>query len=333
MSENGASGLHSDATARRSPANSGAKAAKKVLITGSTGLLGVSLIRNRPPSVDIYAGYFNFPAASLPKSGVLEFCPFDMRDRGGVLNVFKRVRPDVVIHTASLGNVDYCENNKEEAWNANVEGARAIMEGCRQSGARMIFTSSNAVFDGKLPPYAEGAKPNPVDYYGFTKLQTEVDLSESGIIYSVARLMTMYGWNHPLERQNPVTWLLSKASKNERVNIVDDIYNNHLFVDNAAAAIWAILAKGKEGIYHIAGNQTVSRYELACMVADVFGFDKGFINPVNSSFFPSIAPRPRDTSYDILKMEKDLGVRAMGIKEGLTIMKNNPPQEWEYARR
>lgn len=306
---------------------------KKILITGSTGLLGVSLIKARPSSCKIYAGYYNFPKERLPYTGECEYVEFDIRNKKEALDIFNDISPDIVVHAASLGNVDYCEKNKEEARQTNVEGSANIISACKSGGAALIFTSSNAVFDGEKPPYAENAKPNPIDYYGKTKLETELDLAESGIKYAIARLMTMYGWNNPLERPNPLTWVLEKLAKKEKINVVDDVYNNHLFSDNAAEAIWAIALGNKQGIYHIAGSEIISRYELALSVADIFGLDKSLINPVDSSFFSQIAPRPKNTSYKIDKMERDLSVRGIGIREGLNIMKDNPPAEWKYDWR
>jgi len=287
-------------------------AARKVLITGSTGLLGLSLIKNKPEGIDLYRS------------------EFDIRNGGEVSRVFKDISPDAVIHAASLGNVDYCEKNKEDARQVNVEGSRNIIAACRTSGSSLIFMSSNAVFDGESPPYAEEDRPNPVDYYGSTKLQTELDVAKSGLEYAILRLMTMYGWNHPRQRQNPVTWVLERLIKNKNINVVKDIYNNHLFADNAAQAVWAVVSGDKRGIYHIAGSETASRYELACDAADIFGLDKRLISPVDSSFFPSIAPRPKNTSYNVKKMQRELLIEPLDIRTGLTLMRDNPPKEWKY---
>lgn len=306
---------------------------KKILITGSTGLLGMSLIKNRPKGFSIYGGYYNFPKERLPMTDSCKYLEFDIRDPKAVTEIFNNAEPHIVIHAASIGNVDYCERNKDQARQVNVEGSRNVIGACKKIGAMIIFTSSNAVFDGEKPPYSETDKPNPIDYYGRTKLDTEKDLEKSGLRYAIARLMTMYGWNHPIERQNPVTWVLERLKKGEKINIVNDIFNNHLFSVSAAEAIWAIATGEKEGIYHLAGSEVVSRYELACSAAEIFGFDKGLINPVPSSFFPSIAPRPKDTSYKVAKMEKGLGIRAIGVKEGLGLMRDDPPKGWDYGWR
>ena len=303
---------------------------KKVLITGATGLLGLSLIKGKPPGFDIYAGYYNFPKAQLPAANDARHIEFDIKDQKQVLGAFDEVRPDIVVHAASVGNVDYCERNQEEARKTNVEGSRNMIEASRRHNCAFLFMSSNAVFDGEKPPYGEEDDPNPIDYYGKTKLQTEQDLAGSGLKYAIARLITMYGWNHPLERQNPVSWTLANLKQGKQINVVDDIYNNHLYADSAAWAVWAMVSKNTQGIFHIAGSEIASRYELSRAVAKVFGLDERFIKPVKSSFFPSIAPRPKNTSYKIDKMQKGLSVPGLGIKEGLVLMRDNPPKEWGY---
>lgn len=309
----------------------GGVARTKVLLTGSTGLLGLSLLRNRPAGLDVCAGYYNFPEESLIGFAGVRYVPLDIQKADEVSGVCEAVSPDIVVHTASIGNVDYCEKHRAQAWEVNVEGSRRIIEACKRVGAALLFTSSNAVFDGEHPPYAEDDAPNPIDYYGKTKQQTELDIAGSGLEYAIARLMTMYGWNHPRERSNPVTWQIEKLIKGEKVNIVDDIFNNHLFAGNAASAIWAIVGKQRRGIYHLAGGEIISRYGLALKVAQVFGLDRDLIQPVPSSFFSGIAPRPKNTSYAIGKMERELSVRAVSVNEGLSLMKKGPPQEWSYG--
>lgn len=300
------------------------------LLTGSTGLLGLSIIRSKPSGINLFADYYNFPSGSLPYKDKCKYMTFDIRDKGQILDIFRDISCDMVIHAASIGNVDYCESHKDEAWQTNVEGSRNIMEAAKRYGSFVLFMSSNAVFDGEHPPYKETDKPNPIDYYGKTKLQTETDLAVSGVVHATFRLMTMYGWNHPLERQNPVTWALERLIKGKHINIVNDVYNNHLFVEDAARAVWAAALKKKSGIFHIAGNEVVSRYQLIDAAAEAFGLDKGLVVPVPSSFFPSIAPRPKNTSYDITKMKKELGVVPLGVTEGLKSMKANPPREYRY---
>ena len=296
---------------------------KKIFVTGGTGLLGSTLVRTAPKEFELTASYNK--NTMIMERGRASFVQIDITDKATVFDVFDEAKPEVLIHTAAIANVDYCETHKEEVRHVNVAGTANLLDACDERGTKMIFTSTNAVFDGEHAPYSEEDEPNPVNYYGKTKLEAETLVRKRGTQHVVARLMTMYGWNNPSERQNHVTWLLSKLTKGETAHVVDDIYNNHLFADNCADAIWAIVKLDKEGIYHIAGKDCISTYESALKAADVFKLDKTLIKPVKIDFFKFPAPRPKNTCYVTKKMEKELGVKPLGIKEGLLYMKQHRP--------
>lgn len=291
---------------------------KKIFVTGGTGLLGSTLVRTAPNEFEITALY-NKNTMITERA---RFIQVDITDRTRVFDVFDEIRPEVLIHTAAIAKVDYCETHKEEARRVNVTGTANLLDACDKHGTKMIFTSTNAVFDGEHAPYSEEDEPNPINYYGKIKLEAETLVLKRRAKHTVARLMTMYGWNNPGERQNHVTWLLSKMTRGERVHVVDDIYNNHLLVDNCADALWAIVKLDKAGIYHIAGKDCVSTYRLALETAAVFGLDKTLIKPVKSDFFKFPATRPKNTCYTTEKMKGELRVIPLGVGEGLLFMKN-----------
>jgi len=260
----------------------------------------------------------------IVERGRASFIQIDITNKAAVFDFFDEAKPEVLIHTAAMANVDYCETHKEEAWRVNVEGTANLLGACDKHGTKMIFISTNGVFDGEKAPYSEKDGPNPINHYGKTKLEAENLVRKSGKNHTVARLMTMYGWNNPAERQNPVTWLLSKLRSGETVDMADDIYNNHLLADNGADAIWSIVKLDKSGTYHIAGKDCVSVYELALKVAEVFELDKALIARAKRGFLKTVAPRPKNTCFNTEKMEKEL-VRPLGIKEGLLYMKQHKP--------
>jgi len=243
-----------------------------------------------------------------------------------LLNMHVEINPDVVIHTAGIASVDYCEKNYDEAYRSNVKGTENIISFCRARSSKLVYISTNAIFDGAHAPYSESDKPCPINMYGSIKAQCEKIVEDSGLSFLIIRPILMYGWNNENERPNPVTWLLAKLQRNEKINIVNDVYENPLFNLNCADFIWSLVKHGKRGTCHVAGRDVVNRYEFAVMVAEIFGLRKDLINSVSSDFFPDIAPRPKNTSYNTKKIESDSGINPMGLREGLEGMKSAAEQ-------
>ena len=293
----------------------------RIMITGGTGLLGNALIetngRHNHSICAVYYGDYR-----VADSGHARYFNTDICDENKMAGLFQRARPEVVIHTAGIANVDRCEKEYDQARRSNVYGTKIVADACRRHNSRLVFISTNAVFDGKNAPYSEGAMPAPVNIYGKLKLEAEGLVKNSGLKHLIIRPILMYGWNHANERANTVTWLVEKLKNGERVNIVNDVYENPIFNISCAEIIWSLVDSKSEGTYHVAGKDTVSRYEFAKIIADIFGLEQVLINQVSSDFFPGLAPRPHNTSYDTSKVEKAIGMKMRGLREDLAFMKN-----------
>ncbi len=294
-----------------------------ILITGGTGLLGQALLSIAPQEVELVGTYLPGKAPTGEMS--CPFLPLDVRDLEQVKQLFDDVQPAIVIHTASIGSVDYSEHHREESWTVNVGGTQHVGHECMRHAAKMIFISSNAVFDGEHPLYAEDAPVNPINYYGQLKVEGENWVQSSGLDYAILWPILMYGWHLPNERGNWATSWVRSLGNGERVKVVDDVRSKPLYARNCAEAIWAVITQNKSGVYHIAGADHITLYEFALQTARVFGLDVSLIDPVPSSFFSEIAPRPKDTSFDTTKMERELGVQPWSVRDGLRHMKMNQP--------
>jgi dTDP-4-dehydrorhamnose reductase len=292
---------------------------KRILITGGTGLLGQALLSIAPHDIEVVGTYLPGKAPSTKLA--CPFFPLDVRDKDQVEQLFDQVKPDLVIHTASIGSVDYSEHHREESWTVNVGGTQNVGRECERCNAKMIFISSNAVFDGEHPLYAEDAPVNPINYYGQLKVEGEQWVQASGLDNTIVRPILMYGWHLPIERGNWVTSWIRSLSTGERVKVVDDVRSKPLYAPSCAEVIWAIIAQNKTGVYHAAGADHITLYEFALQTAEVFNLDKSLIDPVPSSYFSEIAPRPKDTSFDTTKMENDLGIKAWSVRDGLLHMR------------
>ena len=291
--------------------------APRVLFTGITGLLGGYFLKNSSKKFEVIGIY----SKSVPGDNS-NFFKVDISNRKEVFDFVKKTRPNVIVHAASIGNVDYCESHPKEAKAVNIKGTQNVVDAAEKVRANIIFTSSNAIYNGINHPFDEKSKPNPIDFYGKTKVEGENIILKSKLRYSILRLMTMYGWHQPGGRINPAVWVIEKLKNKEEINIVNDIYNNHLWAGQAAQTIWKIITGNNyETIYNVAGKDSVNRYDFALKVAKVFHLNASLITPVTSDFFKNIAVRPKNTSFNTTKMQKELKIKPISILKGLKFMK------------
>jgi dTDP-4-dehydrorhamnose reductase len=299
----------------------------RILLTGGSGLLGSEFLRQAPPGWDIaIAVHRNSP---LTRTGPHQSAvPLDITNREQVNEAIAAIRPEAVVHLGSIGSLDQCKENPAQARLVNVEGTRNLLEFSAPYAPLFVFSSTMYVFDGQNPPYAEDAAPNPVNYYAETKLEAEALVLAMSKRPLILRPMLMYGWNAPAQRKNWVTWLLDKLCKGEAVKVVDDVYNDYLWVADGARAIYAALNKDVHGIVHLGGPEVASRYDFSKKVAETFGLPEELISPVSSEYFSTIAQRPGNTACNIGKMREILGIEPLGIEEGLRAMKTNAHFSW-----
>lgn len=291
---------------------------KTILILGGTGLLGKALMDSCPKDIMICATHLRDLPAGFKNNHLRRL---NITNEEETQLIFREIQPDAVVHLAGVGSVDFAEKHQSEAWNINVKGTQHVMDACRSLGAKLIYTSSNAVFDGAHPPYFEDSERRPVNYYGQLKVEAEDTVRSSGLNYAIIRPILMYGWHHMHARENPVTMWLRLIGAGKPVKVVNDRYWQPLYVEDCANLIWRILEKDKSGTYNISGPDRITLFEFALKTAKVFGLDSALIEPVPSSSFPAIAPRPFDTSFKIDKIREELGIDPAGVCYGLEQMK------------
>jgi dTDP-4-dehydrorhamnose reductase len=287
-------------------------AKKRLLITGANGLLGnkAVVLANR-----------NYEVMPLHHAKPLHdnSLEVDIVNKEQVLSIFRKLRPNAVIHAAAETNVDKCETQKEHAWNVNVKGTQNVAEACDEVGAKLVHISTDYVFDGEKSHYKEEDKPNPISYYGLTKLEGERQVVAHCKNYAILRTSVLYGW-HPW-KQNFATWVISQLRQNKEISVVEDHYNTPTLADNLAEMILEVLQRGLKGLYHASGSERISRYEFAKKIAESFQLDSSLIKPAKMSQLAAwIAKRPRDSSLSTDKIRKQLRTRPLNITEGLDSM-------------
>lgn len=291
----------------------------RIFITGGTGLLGKALIEKKSNNDEIVATYLGNYAMDDYEG--IKFLHLDIRDLENGIRIFRDFKPEIVIHTASIGSPDYAEHHREETKDVNIIGTHKIISICEQFGTKFIYISSNGIYDGERAPYGEENNPEPINYYGEVKLQAETITKQAKIQYAIVRPILMYGWNYSFERSNIVTQAILKLQKGEAMYAYDDVYANPLFNYNCAIAIWEIIKKEKYDVFNIAGAERLSIYQLLRKVAEIFNLDGNLIKPVQQGFFHELVKRPKDTTFKTEKMERELGLKPLSLDEGLRLMK------------
>jgi dTDP-4-dehydrorhamnose reductase len=260
-----------------------------------------------------------------PSPGRAQHVRVDVRDPRQVDRLFADYNIDTVIHAAGIASVDYVEHHYPESLESNIEGTRNVATACRRVGCHLVYISTNGVFDGTAAPYRESDRVRPVNKYGEIKVECERIVRQMLDDATIVRPILMYGWNHPKGRPNPATWLLDRLSRGEPVHMVTDVCENPLYSLQCGEVLREVIVRKPGGMLHVAGADVVSRYEFAALVADVFGLDPSLIRPVESSFFPTIAVRPKNTSFVTERMEKEMGVVPLTVAAGLRLMKAARP--------
>ncbi len=288
----------------------------RIMITGCHGLLGQSVLKMFLKSTDSEILATAKDARTFLDFGGFDYTMLDITSRSDVKNLVVYFRPDVIINTAAYTNVDGCETNRELAWRVNVEGVRNLVNSARRVDAKLIHISTDYIFDGKNGPYTEDAIPNPINYYGRTKLASENEIKIGGIRFAILRTNVLYGVGKNV-KSNFALWLYQKLSNRESIKVVTDQIGNPTYVDDLAFAILKIVEFDKEGIYNVGGKDFVDRYTFAVKLAEIFGFDRELITPVKTSELNQIAPRPLKSGLITLKAESELGLKPYGVEDGI----------------
>jgi len=292
----------------------------KILVVGGGGQLGAKIVEQAKDRFEVYATYLS----RKPPLNESKIFQIDKIDREDTMNLIQKLKPEVVIDTAALHNVDYCETHKDEAWSANVEGTRNVADACKRHGAKIIFISTDYVFDGVEGNYLEDDATNPLNYYGATKLEAEKLVGQTCSNYAIARPSVIYSYVPFTQREsssgkplNFAMWLTQKLRHGESVGIVADQYSSPTLADNLAETLLKLAESEKTGIYHTAGRTRLSRYEFAVKIAQKLNFDQRLITPITTDQLKQVAKRPMDSSLSVEKIEKDLDLRMMAIDEAL----------------
>lgn len=292
-----------------------------ILITGANGLLGQHLIKHLLEQQHTVIATSKGPSR-LPfaENEQYSYHQLDITDGPAVNSLLHRFHPHAILHAAAMTQVDVCEENKIDCWNVNVTATRFVLDAAKEIGAKVIYLSTDFVFDGLHGPYAEDAAPNPVNYYGSSKWGAEKAVIESGLQWVIIRTVLVTG--NPLSgtRQNIITWVKDKLEKGEKIKVVDDQYRTPTFVEDLVQGILLVIEKNAQGIFHISGKDSLTPYSIAIETARILKLDESLIEKTDSPSLSQLATRPPRTIFVIEKAKKELGYKPHSFQESLQKM-------------
>lgn len=307
---------------------------KKLLVFGSSGLTGYKILKLANSNYEVF-GTFNSRKIEM-KNCTLQ--KINLLDESDVNKIFSEIKPDIVINTTALHNVDYCEENPDDAFNVNKNAVKILLENSEKFGCRFVHISTDYVFDGKNKiPYKEEDVATPLSVYGRSKLEGEKLLANTNHV--VIRPSVVYGWT-PFELtgipsssgkpMNFAIWLLTKLHAGENLKIVTDQFATATLADSLAEAALKIAEENKGGLYHVSGLSCESRYEFSQKLAKKFGYDPNLIQATDSTQFKQKAERPSYSCLNCDKAIEQFGLNLLTTEHALKIMKEQVAKEAPY---
>ena len=271
-----------------------------VLVTGANGMLGSAFLRHAPTVMLGSARGTTGPLA------------FDIRDQEAVESAFEQVRPLGVIHCAAFASVDGCEADPTGARDANVMGSSNVASAAARCGAWMIYVSTDSVFDGSDGPYDESDPPRPINIYSVTKLEGEQRVRDLCPQHLIVRT-NFYGYRDP-NGKSLGEWLIRELSHGKTLGGFTNVHFNPLFVDQVVELTLDVWSSGRRGVVHLGSEGTCSKYQFARELAGRCGFDPSLVEPAFLDSKVLSAPRPRNTTLDIMSASRSLS-RIMPSRE------------------
>ncbi|AGA78011.1 SDR family oxidoreductase [Echinicola vietnamensis] len=292
-----------------------------LLVTGANGLLGQKLVNRLLEKDSFHVIATGRGACRLPQTWEgFTYASMDITDKENVLEVFQRYSPEVVIHGAAMTNVDECETAQEACYQQNVAAVGNIIVAAEQYHSFLVHVSTDFIFDGEAGPYTEDAVPNPVNYYGETKLQAEALIQQSSLNWGIARTVLVYGISHDMSRSNIVLWVKKSLEEGKDLQLVDDQLRTPTLAEDLAEGCILMAEQRAKGVFNISGDELLTPYDMAIQTAEFFKLDKTKINKTDSSAFRQTAKRPMKTGFVVQKAKDQLNFKPKSFTEGIEIL-------------
>ncbi|TAL52943.1 MAG: SDR family oxidoreductase [Nanoarchaeota archaeon] len=277
---------------------------EKVLVIGASGQVGMASMKVFSKDFKVVGTYYKNKKNNLVR--------LDITDKNETSKLIEKEKPDIVLLLSGNISIDFCEDNPEEAKKINVEGTRNVVDSI--IGAKLVFLSTEYVFDGKNGPYSETDNPHPINVYGKTKLDAEKIVQKSKN-HLIVRSTLIFSLGY--DEKNLLHIIVKSLKQGKKIEVVDDQLTCPISADNLAEALADLIRKDSKGIYNVAGPQRMSRFEFAIRAAKALEMDYSLIKPVKTSEFRKKAKRPLSAGLIVDKFKKISKIRLLGVEDSV----------------
>lgn len=294
----------------------------RILIIGAKSKTAQALIRLITAETSWQIILVSSSYETFHQTGSISYYPIDYSQPKELKNIFLKELPTIVINAAAMTNVDKCETEHKSAWEANVTLVEYIARMCKITDAHLIHFSTDYIFDGAKGPYSENDIPNPISYYGKTKLASENACKAATVSHTIIRTNVVYGFSAYYSKDF-VEWTLSNLEEGKPFGVVTDQISNPTLTDDIALAVIKIIRKKREGTFNIGGADWLSRFDFARAIATVFHLDDTLIKPILTESLHQKARRPLKGGLLTLKAQTDLQMNFATVQAGLSTLRHH----------
>lgn len=292
---------------------------RKLIVTGYGGFVAGSVVWQA-----LRSGRWDVCALSLieqtEKRDRFQCIQFDLRDAAKLEKVFNEVRPNALIHAAAHADIDFCQTNQADAEEVNVSVTCMLARLCAHTGTKMIFCSTDTVFDGEKGMYREDDEPRPANFYAETKVRAEEIVRETSAQSVVTRLSLVMGLPVLGAGNSFLARMLGALERKERVTFPANEIRTPVDVITVGRALLEIAGSAFTGVIHLAGSTRVDRYEMACAIAERLGYSRELIVATDSNAMTGRARRPNDVSLDNSRARRVLTTPMRTFRDGLDLI-------------
>lgn len=287
----------------------------RVLVIGATGLIGYCIFKKYSNSKDnnVIGTYFSHEYN--------DFKYLDIKDKSNIEIIFSDFKPNIVFCPASVPNVEFCEEYPDISRETNVIAIKTIIDYCKMHDSKLIYFSTEYIFDGKSGPYLEVDQPNPINEYGKQKVEVEDYIINNINDYLIVRTTVVFGWE--IAGKNFVISLIKKLNFGDKVKVPIDQISSPTYVNNLIDILNCLISKNRIGIYNIAGSETMSRYKFALKICTVFDLNMANLIPVETKMLNQKASRPLNAGLKIDKIISICDIKPLSPINGLKNMFNS----------